>query len=361
MSTVTFVTRKFPPSVGGMQTLAADVWQTLVSGTDTDARLVAHGGPNRALPAFLVRAAVTTARAARRGEVGVVLTGDVLMYLVLRPLSRVFRFRLATMAMGKDVVWRWRPYQWLVRRGLPRAELVLAISAATAAAVVAAGVPADRVEVVRLGIEVPEPTSEQDAVRRELQERLGVEPGTVVIATLGRLVRRKGAAWFVREVLPRLPARCVYVVAGEGDERTALLEARAALEDPQRVRLLGSVDDADRELLMRGCDIFAQPNIRVDGDMEGFGLVAVEAAVRGALVVASDLEGLRDAVVDGLTGVLVPTRDADAWVRTLTGLVDGGELASLAADYARACRARYDREDMGARLRDLLVRSSRRA
>ncbi|WP_028050197.1 glycosyltransferase family 4 protein [Cellulomonas sp. URHD0024] len=348
MSTVLFVTRKFPPSVGGMETLAADVWHALEG---DGARLVAHGGSNRSLPAFLVRAVRTTRRAARRREVDLVLAGDVLMFLALRPFVRPGRVRLATMAMGKDVVWPRRPYQWLVRRWLPDAHLVLAISQATEATTVAAGVPPDAVRVVRLGVEVPERTVDRPAAHLELRSSLGVDPGAVVIATLGRLVRRKGVAWFIREVLPGLPAQCVYVVAGDGEDRADVLDARASLEDPGRVRLLGRVDDAGRELLLRGCDVFAQPNIPVDGDMEGFGLVAVEAAMRGALVVAADLEGLRDAVVDGETGILVAPQDTDAWVRALDAVVGDAGVEALAERYASGCRQLYSRERMGAELR----------
>lgn len=354
MPRVLFVTRKFPPSVGGMETLAVDVWHALDGG---DARLIAHRGSNRGLPWFLVRAAVSARRAARRREVDLVLTGDVLTFLTLRAFARTGRARLATMAMGKDVVWPPRPYQWLVRRWLPSADLVVAISQATAGTAIAVGVPDNRVQVVRLGVEEP-PEADREEARRELRKRLGIDDETVVIATLGRLVRRKGVAWFVREVLPRLPERCVYVVAGDGDDRAQVVDARAALADPRRVRLLGAVDDADRELLLRGCDIFAQPNIPVAGDMEGFGLVAIEASMRGALVVAADLEGLRDAVVDGETGIVVAAQDAGAWVRRIGGLFEGDRLASLAAQYADGCRRLYGRDRMGAELRQVLgVRS----
>src|SRR6218665_1792882 len=68
MHRVLFVTRKFPPSVGGMETLAADVWRAL---DGADARLVAHGGSNRALPLFLARATWTKIRASRRRDVDV--------------------------------------------------------------------------------------------------------------------------------------------------------------------------------------------------------------------------------------------------------------------------------------------------
>lgn len=348
-----FVTRKFPPSVGGMETLAADVWATLEAAGGRD-RLIAHGGTNGRMPLWLPGAVLRTVRLVRRREVGHVLVGDVLLYLLLRPVLVVLRVPHATMAMGKDVVWQQPAYQWLVRRVLPRAPLVLAISAATADVVVAAGVPAERVRVVRLGVRLPDGGPARDEARARLRAAHDIDATAPVLVTVGRLVRRKGVAWFVDTVLPDLPG-AVHLVAGSGPDadRVAGLAARRGVAD--RVRLLGAVSDAERELLMRGADVFVQPNVPVPGDMEGFGLVAVEAAVRGALVVAADLEGLRDAVVPGETGVLVAPGDAVAWRETLTRLLaDPAAAEQQARDHAERCRTRYSRERMGEALRAAL-------
>jgi phosphatidylinositol alpha-1,6-mannosyltransferase len=56
------------------------------------------------------------------------------------------------------------------------------------------------------------------------------------------------------------------------------------------------------------------PNVQVAGDAEGFGIVVIEATARGVPVVATGIEGLRDAVIDGVTGTLVPERDVTAWL-----------------------------------------------
>lgn len=349
MPAFVFVTRKFPPSVGGMETLASDVW-AMLRASGEEARLVAHGGSNAGLPLFWGRAVRAVLRAARRpGDV--VLTGDVLMYLLLLPFARAVGLRLVTMAHGKDVIWGFPPYRWCVRRLLPGAPMVLCNSAATAEQVRRAGVPAERVHVVRLGVEVPVRTADDVArARQELRDEVGATPGTHVLVTVGRLVRRKGVAWFVREVLPRLEGDWVYLVAGAGPDEPAVRAAarETGLED--RVRLLGRVPDAQRERLMAGSDVFVQPNVPVRDDMEGFGLVAVEAAVRGALVVAADLEGLKDAVDDGATGLLVPSGDAEAWRATLTDVLADPGRAERAAAFARSCAERYDRVRMGEEL-----------
>lgn len=347
-----FVTRKFPPSVGGMERLAADLWAGMRSEAPDDVRLLAHGGGIAGLPWFTVRAAWWTWRAGRtRGGAWTLVTGDVLMTILLWPVLRLRgtrrRPRVAVFAHGKDVLWSPRPYQRVVRHVLPRADLVVANSAATAAAVRAVGVEDARLRVLRLGVEVP-PAPDRAASRAALRGRLGVPAGAVVLVAVGRQVRRKGAAWFVREVMPRLGADVHLAIAGDGPDADAVAAAVAASPAAARIHVLGRVDDDVRELLMAGGDVFVQPNVPVAGDMEGFGLVAVEAAMRGAVVVAAELEGLRDAVVPGETGLLLPPGDADAWVAALDELLAApAELAALADRFATVARDVYSRERMG--------------
>ncbi len=355
MPAVLFVTRKFPPSVGGMETLAADVWASLHEAVPASARLVAHGGSAWGLPAFVLRALCSTNRSVRRDGADVVLAGDVVMFMLLAPLARILHVRLVPMAHGKDIVWGAPGYRALVRRMLPHAGLVLANSAATASQAIAHGVPADRVEVVRLGIEVPPPGPDGRDARAELRRSLGMPADAMVVAILGRLVRRKGVAWFLREVVPALPDGVVVVVAGDGEDAPAVRAAAAALPSRSRVVVLGRVDAAMRELVMTGGDLFVQPNIPVANDMEGFGLVAVEAAMRGSLVLAADLEGLKDAVLPGVTGELLPAGDAGAWATRITALLDDRDgLRVLAAGYAAAARREFSRAQMGVRLCSLL-------
>ncbi len=349
-----FVTRKFPPSVGGMETLAADIWATLSAAGTSEDVLVAHGGSNAGMLRWLPGAVRRVVRHVRRGQVQHVLVGDVLLYLLLRPVLLVLRVPHTTMAMGKDVVWRQPAYRWLVRRVLPKAPLVLAISAATADAVVAAGVDRSRVRVVRLGVRLPDGGPTRHEARALLRAAHGIDAATPVLVTVGRLVRRKGVAWFVDDVLPDLGG-AVYVVAGSGPDAELVAGTAARRGVADRVRLLGAVPDAQRELLMRGADVFVQPNVPVAGDMEGFGLVAVEAAVRGSLVVAADLEGLRDAVVPDETGVLVPAGDPGAWRAVLEELLaDPAATEDRAREYSRRCGERYSRERMGLALRQAL-------
>ncbi len=348
-----FVTRKFPPSVGGMETLASGVWRTL-SETFPEAQLIAHGGPNRQLPRWLPVALWRTAVAILRRRVEFVLTNDALTFSVLYPILWLTRTPGAAMVMGLDLTFEHRLYRFAVRRTLPGADVVVAISEATAQVAQRIGVRPDRIHVVRLGVDTPDAVREdREAAARKLRAELGLPGDAAVLLTLGRLVRRKGARWFVDAVLPRLPENVVYAIAGEGDEAEPIRAAAARAGVAHRVRLLGRVDDDDRELLMRGADLFVQPNVPVAGDMEGFGLVVIEAVLRGTPVVGAALEGILDAIVDGKTGILVRAADADAWVDTLTRLVaEPAALADLGERFQAAARSLYGHERMA---RDLLA------
>lgn len=348
-----FVTRKFPPSTGGMETLAAGVWRGLRA-DHPDAVLIAHGGANHHLVWWLPVAVARVIGLVVRRRVDVVLCGDAVVNAVLWPVLRLGRVRWATMVMGLDVTYANPLYRATVVALLRRTPSVVAISRATAEAAIDAGVDADRVHVVPLGVEVPE-SSDRAAAAGELRRRLDLGDGDVVLVTLGRLVRRKGVAWFVAEVLPHLPAHVHLVVAGSGEDAGSIDEAVARSATTDRVHRLGAVTDEDREILMAGADVFVQPNIAVPGDMEGFGLVTVEAAVRGTPVLAADLEGIRDAVVHGVTGLLVASGDPDAWIEALGPLVDGSTDRRQLGERLRAgAIERYSEEAMGRALRALL-------
>jgi glycosyltransferase involved in cell wall biosynthesis len=148
-----------------------------------------------------------------------------------------------------------------------------------------------------------------ETVRREERARLGVPEDALAVLYVGRLVRDKGVrelarAWGeLREHHPRLHL----VLAGriEAEEDAIPPEVVAALRADPRVHLPGVVRDMPR--LYAACDVVALPTYR-----EGFPNVALEAAAMALPIVATDVPGCVDAVVDGETGILVPARDPAA-------------------------------------------------
>jgi phosphatidylinositol alpha-1,6-mannosyltransferase len=187
-------------------------------------------------------------------------------------------------------------------------------------------------------------------------ERAGeppLPPGALLLFSVGRHQERKGFHWFVEEVMPRLPADVVYLLAGSGPMTPAIRDAvhRHGLED--RVRILGRVDEELLATLFRGADVFVMPNVPVPGDMEGFGVVMLEAGLSGLPILAADLEGIRDVVHPGENGELLPTRDAGAWVDAIVrARSQEGSRAEIAARARHFTLAHFGWDSIASRMLD---------
>lgn len=146
--------------------------------------------------------------------------------------------------------------------------------------------------------------------------RLGLQDRTVLL-TLGRLVSRERAKGFdeVLELLPELAREIpdiAYVIAGEGPYRDDLARKVADLQLQERVVFAGAVTEAEKRDLYRLADAYVMPSRG-----EGFGFVFLEAMACGAPVVASSVDGSRDAVRDGKLGRMVDPDDRTALKRAI--------------------------------------------
>lgn len=356
-----YVSHSFPPlgrplaNVGGMQRVATGLYHALAARSDLDLTPVllrtTWAATHPRMAYFLPYVALRLRALARSGPPGVVLYSSMVTAWTapfVGPALRRRGWRLAAITHGLDVTTPVAAYQRLV---VPRVfgalDRILPISRATAAACIERGADPERVTVVPNGIEPdrlsPADAAERDQLRRALEPTTDTLPGhPLVLLSVGRHVRRKGFAWFASSVLPRLPDNVVWWLAGEGPETESIRQAVATHGLGHRVRLLGRVDDATMDRLYRAADLFVMPNRPVEGDMEGFGVVMLEAGLAGIPTVGADLEGIPDVVTPGENGVLVPSGDADAFVRVLAALdADRSELAAMRVRTAEAVRRRF--------------------
>ncbi|GAA4367630.1 hypothetical protein GCM10023152_04000 [Agromyces bauzanensis] len=349
-----FVTRKFPPSIGGMETLAVSTHRALQAG-DTRTELIALGRNNRNLVWWLPVASMRLFWRCLLSRDRVILFGDALTWAAMGWIPRSLRVAAVPMVMGLDVTYDHPLYRMVVRPALRRASRIIAISESTRGAALAIGARPDRVHVVVLGLPpAADPPYSREVARKRLEVRYGLRPSDILLVTTGRLVRRKGVRWFVEMVLPALDDRFVYLIVGDGEDRGAIAAAAEATGVSGRVHLLGLVDDDERTEVLHGADLYVQPNIAVPGDVEGFGLVVTESSQAGLFTIAADREGLVDAVRDGVTGIRVPSEDAAAWVRCIMAVSLGPDRAEQARSFQRAAREIYSVDAMASELRENL-------
>jgi phosphatidyl-myo-inositol dimannoside synthase len=340
---IVFVSRKHPPSVGGMQVASFHLLRELERRAEVE-RIVLDCPPPL-LPMFVVWAAwrIARARAAALRSPVIVQFGDSLLS-VLAPLARVAGCTTVVIVHGLDLTYPNPLYQLAVRIGMRFANAVVCISRAARDCATARGVPADRCVLIPYGVEPGQIGIARKEARRLLEERHGWSLGDrPVVLTVGRLVKRKGVAWFIAHVLPELikerPA-LAYIVVGDGPHRAEVLAAIVRSGLAEHVLMSGQIKPDATAPYYASADLFVMPNVPVPGDMEGLGIVALEAAVANVPTVAADLEGVCDAVADGVSGVLVAALDADGFRDAIGALLSDPTrrlaLGDTAADNVRS-------------------------
>ncbi len=223
---------------------------------------------------------------------------------------------------------------------------VVAISAAVADSLAAAGVDRRRMHIVPSGVDCARFHPPTPAQRLEARAALGLSGGEFVISALGALEPRKGhrylieAAAALASVAPSIKLRCL--VAGHGSIRTDLEHEIVHLGCADRVKLLGRIDDP-RGLLWAS-DVFAMPSLQ-----EGLGIAALEAMASALPVIASRVGGLCEVVEHDRTGILVPPADPDSIASAIGRLAESPALRSQMGAAARARAVEnYSMEKMAA-------------
>ena len=339
---ILYISHSFPArgrplsNVGGMQRVAVGLHRALEAHPEVEMEAMVLETSWRwtgiRTPAFLLKLLRELPRRARDHRADVVLFSSMVTAsttLVIGDRLRRAGVRTGVIPVGRDVTLPNPLYQRLVPRILAAIDFVFPISRATAGTCLIRGAATGRVHVVPCGVELPPPPTPEDrlSTRRSLLERLrsaghSLPNDALLLLSVGRHQERKGFHWFVDEVAPRLAPDTVYLLAGSGPmtpEIERRVEARG-LRD--RVILLGQVDEELLGMLYGGSDLFLMPNIPVEGDIEGFGVVMLEAGASGLPVVAADLEGIKDVIADGINGRLVGSGDTAGFIAAIESYRD---------------------------------------
>jgi glycosyltransferase involved in cell wall biosynthesis len=302
---------------------------------------IAWGGSQKWLPYFLPKAFIQALYVIYRKNITNIHLGDGVMAPLGLSLKVITGCKVTITICGLDITYRNWFYQWLIPRCVARLDHVIAISNATLEECVKRGVPATKCVMIPCGV-YPEEFI-MVATRTDLEQLIKTPlKGKKVLITVGRLVERKGVAWFVENVMPKLGNEYIYAVVGVGPEQERIATLIKDLQLENRVKLLGKISEHDLKVLYNTSDIFVMPNIPVAGDMEGFGIVAIEAASTGLPVVASKTEGIINAVIDNTTGVLIEVNQ----VAEFKGAILSGPRLSR-KNIARATAAKFSWPSIG--------------
>ncbi|MGQ9630785.1 MAG: glycosyltransferase family 4 protein [bacterium] len=362
---VLLVTLDFPPTIGGIQTLLGKVcqnlppdeisvlaplipgcaifdkaqsykiyryeaaWRNNFVGKISEKLLTPH-------VASALRMLPCTSSIIRRERIDLLLCGNIhigfLAYLCKKLLRKPYVLYTYGMEVAPPKSPRLRRVFSLV---LENAEGIIAISNFTRGVVTRWGIDGRRVKFIPCGVDV-EDFSPSKSPPKQIEKSLD---GKRVILTVGRLVERKGVDKVI-EAMPRIlegVPNALYIVVGDGPDLTRLKALADEMNLGGSVIFTGRVDGADLPGYYRACDVFVMPNREGPGagDVEGYGIVFLEANVCGKPVIGGKSGGTVDAIVDGVTGILVDPQDEGEVANAILKLLSDSALARKMGERGR--------------------------
>ena len=338
---ILIVTRNFPPLTGGMERLMKHTVEGLTERFDVT--LIGPSGSSAYCPGaskviecppapalFLPCAMWKGLLHCLTRRYRYVIGGSGLVAPLTSVLARICRAKSVVHVHGLDLVVDSYVYQKLFVPLIARNSIVIANSQNTRSIAIAKGCSPAQVVVLNPGVEIPdeEQLKDDDLVHQSLE--LG---DSKVVLFVGRIIKRKGLTPFLENAWPTITAAepgIRLLAVGDSPEQAlvhdpgeaAMLKKVLGRDDyAESVRFLGTVDDDWLRRCYALADVLVFPLIEVAGDIEGFGMVAIEAAACGTPTVAFPVGGVQDAVIDGVNGRLVPKQDYPAFAAAVLEMV----------------------------------------
>jgi glycogen synthase len=193
---------------------------------------------------------------------------------------------------------------WIERQALEMADAVIAVSEETKRDILTHfQIPENRISVIHNGIDLNEYSKNQEM---GCLEKYGIDPHLPYVLFVGRITRQKGIVHLVHAIKHMDPNFQIVLCAGAPDTAEIALEMKHAVAQAQEDRpgiiwINTMVEHQDIIALYSGASVFICPSI-----YEPFGIINLEAMACGVPVVASAVGGIKEVVVDGVTGFLVP-------------------------------------------------------
>lgn len=256
----------------------------------------------------------------------VILFSSMVTAAVAPFLKKRLNVPMVTINHGQDVTLPISLYQWYVPKVFDALSGVISVSSATRKASLQRGLSPEKGVALPNGFDVSAKKSlpdKNEAIKKlENKYKLTLKNKKLIL-TVGRQVKRKGHAWFIRNVMNKLSKNVVFILVGSGPESETIMKAREQSSSASRIIITGKIPDKLLQACYAAADLFVMPNIPVHGDMEGFGIVLLEANRAGVPTISSDIEGMRDVIKQGVNGYRVPHSDAAEFAKKINETLNG--------------------------------------
>lgn len=353
---ILFISHKYPPTIGGMEKQCFE----LIRGVEKEHEVckVVFDATQENRVQFFFKLKKRVKKILReQSDIDIIHLNDGLMAYFGIWLQKYTSIPVVVTYHGLDIVFPNSIYQQKIIPKYHQFAGGICVSHATAEACIMRGFSSEKIHVVPNGVdsEIVDLEVNTNEILHEFREEYGIDLSEKkIIISLGRPVRRKGFSWFIESIVPHLNEDVLYIIVGPSKQNFRVPLWRKILpkkwldeidlflgasSDEQRIFELlqekkykncvlqtGALPYKKMMALLTLADIFVMPNIKVEGDAEGFGLVALEATLRKTPVLASGIEGITEAIKNEQNGYLLPSQNAEIWIEKIHKLLQNPEL-----------------------------------
>ncbi|GGC83873.1 glycosyltransferase family 4 protein [Undibacterium terreum] len=341
---ILLVTRNLPPLIGGMEKLNHHIFLELgkryamaVAGPEGCASYLNAEAATVATFPTAPKSAFVMGSIRAAWQMGMSFRPDLILcgsgatapagFLIARRLG----IPLITYLHGLDIVTSHVLYKSIFLPAIRASTTLITNSSNTARLALAHSIDARRLHILHPGVEMDVPEDIEPAAFRQAIEA-GDRP---ILLSVGRLTERKGLYQFIVNCMPDLvrqqPDILLLIVGGEATDALSakqgigiqLTETIQQMNLASHVKLLGRIDDARLSQAYSASQLLLFPVLDLPGDVEGFGMVAVEAAAHGLPTVGFAAGGVPDAIAEGVSGYLVPPNDYQQMSKTILRYLSG--------------------------------------
>ncbi|WP_313266948.1 glycosyltransferase family 4 protein [Sphingobacterium sp.] len=335
---ILFVSHKYPPRVGGMEKQSFELINT--AALYLKAHTLVYDNKESVFTFFLQLNRRILEKVKENPGIKLIHFNDGLIASLASFHKGYRHLKRVVTIHGLDIVF---PFSYFQKKVIPRFnafDQIIAVSQATAEAAQLRGIDPSKIIIIPNGVDPIQASAQVTETNNESKP---------YFITLGRAVKRKGFSWLMKDVIPAIQGDFKLLMVGPFDQEPTWKERLLHLMPaklyhlmtlflgyptdqqairkllkayPEKIQHLGKVPFEQLKSLLTNAQAFLMPNIEVAGDMEGFGLVCLEASTAGTIVVASELEGITSAVTHNGNGLLLASKNHNAWVEQLQAILD---------------------------------------
>ncbi len=303
MKKVLFITKNFPPQKWWMEQYSYDLYTYLKKYTQI--HLIANIRGKYFLPFFWIMAFLKWLFLAPK--VDIIYVWDWSISFLWYILGKIFSKEIYITIHWLDITWNNSFYQVIIPKILKKCDKIICVSSYTKEICLQKWIDESKLFVINNGLNFDFLPKVNINSKQDILEKYDITnfDWKKILFSVWRFVERKWIHNFLENIFTHLEKeKYIYIIAGFGKYKQ-IYEEIIQKYHLNNVYLIWKIPKQDIANFMSISDIFIMPNIKVPWDMEGFGIVVIEAGYYWLPVVATKIEWIQDALIDGKTWVFI--------------------------------------------------------